>query len=169
MTELTGNIHLEAWRMFITLQAKLIERIDADLQAAGGLPLPHYDVLIELFEAEGKRLRMYELAQRVVLSRSSITRLVDQLAKQDMLDREIDPTDRRGSYAVLTEPGETALRQSWPLYRAAILRHFGNFVSEAEAQILVDVFTRMQATLDSPAKRGHAKRPSFSLPIDNIA
>jgi len=148
MSEITSDIRLDAWRMFITLHAKIIELIDADLQAAGGLPLQQYDVLIELFEAEEKRLRMYELAQRVVLSRSSITRLVDQLARQDMLTREIDPQDRRGSYAVLTEAGEAALRQSWPLYREAILRHFGAFLSNDEAQTLFDAFTRMHSAVD---------------------
>jgi DNA-binding MarR family transcriptional regulator len=147
MDNLTTDVRLDAWRMFITLQAKMIELIDADLQAAGGLPLQQYDVLIELFEAAGKRLRMYELAQRVVLSRSSITRLVDQLAEQGLLARQTDPADRRGSFALLTEAGEAALRQSWPLYRAAILGHFGTFMTEAEAQTIVQVFGRIQAAV----------------------
>lgn len=148
MDEMSTKLRLEAWRMFLTLHAKVIELIDADLQAAGTLPLQHYDVLIELFEAEGKRLRMYELAQRVVLSRSSITRLVDQLAERGLLERQTDPEDRRGSYAILTEAGETGLRQAWPFYREAILRHFGTFVSDEEAQTLFHVFTRMHAAAD---------------------
>lgn len=134
--------------MFITLHAKIIEIIDADLQAAGGLPLQQYDVLIELFEAEGKRLRMYELAQRVVLSRSSITRLVDQLAQQGFLTRQIDPDDRRGSYAVLTSAGETALRNSWPHYREAIQRHFGAFLTGDEAAVIAQAFGRIGAAID---------------------
>lgn len=146
--EPTTTVRLDAWRLFITLQAKIIERIDADLQAAGGLPLQQYDLLIELFEAEEQRLRMYELAQQVVLSRSSITRLVDQLAGQGLLARETDPADRRGSYAVLTGAGEAALRQSWPLYREAILRHFGQFMSEAEATTLVEVLERLHTAAD---------------------
>ena len=148
MDNMMANVRLEAWRMFITLHARIIELIDADLQTARGLPLQHYDVLIELFEAEGKRLRMYELAQRVVLSRSSITRLVDQMAKQGMLERQTCSEDRRGAYAVLTEGGETGLRQSWPLYRQAILQHFGGVISQAEAQILFDVFTRIHTAAD---------------------
>jgi len=148
MNEMAPNLRLDAWRIFITLHAKLIDLIDADLQAGGGLPLQHYDVLIELFEAEDKRLRMYELAQQVVLSRSSITRLVDQLAKRGLLERQTDPADRRGSYAVLTGAGERALSESWPLYRAAILRHFGDFISAEEAQSLFDVFSRMHKAAD---------------------
>ncbi len=134
--------------MFITLHAKIIELIDAELQAAGGIPLQHYDVLIELFESEGKQLRMYELAQRVVLSRSSITRLVDQLAKQGLLTRKTDLEDRRGSYAVLTEAGEMALRGSWPFYRAAILRHFGSFLTDDEATIIAQGFGRIHSAID---------------------
>lgn len=134
--------------MFITLHAKIIERIDADLQRAGGISLLHYDVLIELFEAEEKQLRMYELAQRVVLSRSSITRLVDQLEKQGLLTRKTDPEDRRGSYAVLTEAGETALIESWPFYRDAILRHFGSFLADDEARTLAQVFARMHGAIE---------------------
>lgn len=134
--------------MFITLHAKIIELIDADQQKAGGIPLQHYDVLIELFEAEGKQLRMYELAQRVVLSRSSITRLADQLEKQGLLARKTDLEDRRGSYAVLTEAGETALRESWPFYREAILRHFGSFLADDEARTLSQVFARMHAAIE---------------------
>ena len=148
MSEITNNPCLDAWRLFITLHTKIIEVIDADLQSAGGIPLQHYDVLIELFEAEGKQLRMYELAQRVVLSRSSITRLVDQLAKQGLLIRKTDPEDRRGSYAVLTEAGETALRSSWPFYSEAIQRRFGSFLADDEAVIISQAFSRIHAATD---------------------
>ena len=147
--KIISDRRLDSWRLFITLYPKLIERIDAELQAAGQLSLPQYDVLIELFETDKKRLRMFELAQRVVLSRSSITRLTDQLTLQGMLTRETDPADRRGSYAVLTEAGETALKNAWPIYREAILRQFGQFLSEEEAQILVQVFSRLHEALDA--------------------
>jgi len=94
---------------------------------------------------------MYELAQRVVLSRSSITRLVDQLAKQGLLTRRTDPEDRRGSYAVLTKAGEMAVRKSWPFYREAILRRFGSFLTDEEAAIIAQAFSRIHAALDDEA------------------
>lgn len=143
MEDITKQPQLDAWRMFLTVHAKLVEAIDADLQQTGELPLTHYDILIELFEAEGKRLRMHELAQLVLLSRSSITRLADQLEKRGYLERQPDPEDRRGSYAALTTAGEQALRSAWPLYAAAIAQHFGRFLSDEEAQTLFRVFTRM--------------------------
>lgn len=148
MSEITSNPRLDAWRLFITLHAKIIEIIDTDLQAAGGIPLQQYDVLIELFEAEKKQLRMYELAQQVVLSRSSITRLVDQLAKRGFLTRKPDPEDRRGSYAVLTKAGEAAVRESWPFYRKAIQRHFGSFLTNEEAVMIAQAFSRIHTAID---------------------
>lgn len=151
MSKIISDPRLDAWRGFLTLHAKIIEVIDADLQSAGGLPLRQYDVLIELFEEEGKALRMYELAQRVVLSRSSITRLVDQLAHRGLLTRQADRTDRRGAYAVLTEAGERAVRASWPVYRAAILRHFGSWLADEEAALLAQIFTRISAAIEAQA------------------
>lgn len=149
MSDLDYTPQLEAWRLFLTLHAKIIEVIDRDLQESGGLPLNHYDVLIELMEAEGKRLRLHELARLVVLSRSSITRLVDQLEKQGLLVRQPDPEDRRGAYAVLTAVGEQAVRDSWPLYKQAILQHFGRFLTDEEAKIIYQSFARVHQGLSS--------------------
>lgn len=82
-------------------------------------------------------------------SRSSITRLVDQLSKQGFLTRKVDLDDRRGSYAVLTKEGETALRDSWPHYCDAIQRHFGSILSDDEVQAIVAAFRRVHAALDN--------------------
>ena len=70
---------LAVWRAFLKAHALVVERIDHDLVATERLPLSSYDVLIELYEAPEQRLRMHELAERVVLSRSGLTRLVDRL------------------------------------------------------------------------------------------
>ena len=149
MTISSENIRLDAWRFFITLHPKIIDKIDADLQKSGGISLQQYDVLIELFEAEGQQLRMFELAQRVVLSRSSITRLVDQLANQGFLNRAIDPNDRRGSFAILTDAGEQAIRDSWPYYSDAIQKWFGTYLTDEEATTIVNALRRIHAALDA--------------------
>lgn len=143
MDSLIDDVKLEAWRLFITAHTRIIEAIDAGLRQAGAMPLNWYDILIELFEAEGQQLRLHELAQQVLLSRSSITRLVDQLEAEGYLQRRPDPADRRGAYAVLTAAGENALRQAWPHYAAAIERHYGRFLSQEEAQRMVTAFARM--------------------------
>lgn len=136
---------LEAWRLFITAHARLIDAIDHDLQAAGKIPLHWYDVLIELAEAPEKRLRMHELAEKVVLSRSGLTRLVDKLEKAGYLRREIDPADRRGFYAILTDEGLAAQRNAWGIYAKSIAQHFAQHLSDDDARHLIDLFTKMLA------------------------
>lgn len=137
------ELHLAAWRNFITSHATLISIIDRELTEANCLPLHWYDVLIELVEAPEHRLRMHELAAKVVLSRSGLTRLVDRLEKEGFLCREPDPTDRRGAFAVLTEQGRDALRKSWPVYARGISEHFARHLSDEEARTLVEIFTRI--------------------------
>src|SRR5512142_2521583 len=99
MSELS-DIQLAAWRRFLTLHRRIVDAIDRDLQRSDRLPLLSYDVLIELYEAPGRRLRMAELARRVVLSRSGLTRLVDRLEADGLLARDRVDQDRRGAYAV---------------------------------------------------------------------
>src|SRR3954447_20892655 len=108
--------HLVAWRTFITAHAAVIGRIERDMVAAGVIPLTWYDVLIELYEAPERRLRLHELADAVVLSRSGLSRLVDRLESAGLLRRETAATDRRGAYAVLTEAGLEAMGIAWPVY-----------------------------------------------------
>jgi DNA-binding MarR family transcriptional regulator len=140
MSEKLDEGYLKAWRLFITSHAKLIQQIDAELEAAGQISLSWYDVLIELYEAEGKRLRMTDLAEKVVLSRSGLTRLVDRLEERNFLRRETDPQDRRGFYVYITEAGIAAMRAAWPVYAKGIQEHFANLLSEEEAAVLAKVF-----------------------------
>jgi DNA-binding MarR family transcriptional regulator len=134
---------LAAWRAFITAHALLIDRIDRELAAAGCVPLHWYDVLIELVEAPDHRLRMHQLADQVVLSRSGLTRLVDRLETEGLLKRERSGTDRRGAYAVLTQKGRAALRQAWPVYARGIASHFARHLSVEEAGALTQALQRM--------------------------
>lgn len=135
--------HLEAWRLLITANAKLVEQIDKDLKKANQIPLNWYDVLLELYEAPNQRLRMSELADRVLLTRSGLTRLVDRLEKQMYIQREIDPEDRRGFYAIITEAGIEAMRQAWPVYEAGIHDYFGQYLSDEEAESFVILFAKI--------------------------
>ena len=122
------------WRTFLAAHAAAVGRIDAELRQADLLPLEWYDVLLALEEAPQQRLRMSELAQFVLLSRSGLTRLVDRLEKEGLLRREACVTDRRGAYAVLTEAGLAARERTWPTYSEGIVRHFARHVSTEEAE-----------------------------------
>ncbi len=138
-----SELDLAAWRAFLKAHAILIDRIDRDLMAAGRLPLSWYDVLIELYEAPDRRLRMHELAERIVLSRSGLTRLVDRLEAEKLLIRDRSGKDRRGAYAVITEQGIAALRRAWPVYSQGIVQYFAQWLSQDEAQVFMAALERI--------------------------
>jgi DNA-binding MarR family transcriptional regulator len=144
MPEIIDEFHLAAWRSFINAHASVIDRIERDLARNGQLPLTSYDVLVALAEAEGQRLRMNDLAnQVVVLSRSGVTRLVDRLERDGLLQRERTAQDRRGAYAVLTEEGRNALDRARPVYAQAIVDYFARYLSEAEVRVITDALGRI--------------------------
>jgi DNA-binding MarR family transcriptional regulator len=146
MSELS-DIQLSAWRRFLTLHRRIVDAIDRDLQRNDRLPLLSYDVLIELYEAPERRLRMAELARRVVLSRSGLTRLVDRLEADGLLTRDRVGEDRRGAYAVLTEDGVDAMRGAWPIYERGIARYFAAALSEEETTTLESLLSRIASGL----------------------
>lgn len=110
---------LGAWRAFLMAQAALIAALEADLQADAGMPLAEYDALVQLARAEGRRLRMSELADRLLITRSGVTRLVDRLVADGLVERSMCTPDGRGAYAVLTRAGFARLRAALPIH----LRH----------------------------------------------
>jgi DNA-binding MarR family transcriptional regulator len=119
---------LGAWRGFLRVHSALAKALDAELAAEHDLPLSSYEVLITLQSAPGKRRRMAELADRVLLSRSGMTRLVDRLEREGLLERDTCTSDGRGCFAVLTPSGEELLSRARPTHLAGVrerfLRHF---------------------------------------------
>ena len=114
---------VDAWRGLLVAHSRLVPAVEADLRAAGQVSLSWYDVLLELNAAPERRLRMSELGQRVVLSRTRVSRIVDELAAAGLAERQPDQADGRYSFAVLSAAGQDALRHAWPVYREAIRRH----------------------------------------------
>src|SRR3954465_6381233 len=96
---------IDTWRTFLQAHARVTRRLDDELQAAHGLSLAEYDALLQLARSPGRRLRMNLLADRVLLSRSGITRLVDRLVTDGSVERATCSTDARGAEAVLTRHG----------------------------------------------------------------
>lgn len=138
-----------AWRALIGAHARAVERIERRLLEAGLPPLGWYDVLLELSAAPDGRLRMHELAEAVVLSRSGLTRMVDRLEKADLIGREPDPTDKRGSFAAITDEGRGMLRRMWPVYAQGIAEHFGEHVSDGEARVIAEALSRVRIAADA--------------------
>jgi DNA-binding MarR family transcriptional regulator len=144
-----GEVRRRAWRAMLTAHARVVAAIEADLAAAGALPLTEYDVLVELWEAPGNRLRLSELAAAVLLSRSGVTRLVDRLETAGLLRREPDPADRRGAYAAITRAGRAAMLRAWPTYRDGIDRYFGASLDDGSAGAVAEALERVVARLPS--------------------
>ena len=132
-----------AWAVLLTAHATLVEQIEAALAAADLPPLAWYDVLWELEKAEGGKLRMHELARRVVLSRSNLTRLADRLEHAKLIERAETPRDRRGYDCVITRAGLAMRKKMWPVYKAQIERVFSRHVSVEEARAIGDALTRV--------------------------
>lgn len=120
---------IEAWQGLLHAYSTATGTIDAELQAAGLLPLAWCDVLLELSQAPREGLRMQDLAQRVALSKSGMTRLVDRLVEAGLLARLNCPSDRRVLYATISELGRQRIEETWPTYAAAIRRHFLDHLS----------------------------------------
>lgn len=148
MSDVLDDERLACWRAFINAHASVIDRIEEELAEADRLPLTWYDVLIALAEAPQERLRMNALSRKiVVLSRSGLTRVVDRLEGEGLLRRERTAEDRRGAYAVLTEPGLAALDAARPVYARGIVEHFSRFLDDEEVRIITDALERVdQAT-----------------------
>ncbi len=138
---------LAAWRALLNAHAVSVGAIERDLAAGGFVPLAWYDVLVALSEAPQQRLRLHELADRVVLSRSGLTRLVDRLEKAGLLRREACDSDRRGFYAVLTDEGRQTLHETWPAYARGIQRYFAKHLDTERA-------AQVAAALAPVARRG---------------
>ncbi|HEV3402574.1 MAG TPA: helix-turn-helix domain-containing protein [Acidimicrobiales bacterium] len=132
-----------AWRALLLTQNAVLRAIEADLQREGMVPLTWYDVLLELNAVEGRRLRMQELAARTVLSRTRVSRLVDEMAAAGLVRREPDPDDGRAAFAVLTPAGRRALRRAAPCYLAGIRRYFTDHLDEGEVGLVASALGKV--------------------------
>jgi DNA-binding MarR family transcriptional regulator len=134
---------LGAWRGLLRVHSALVKALDAELDAAHGLPLSSYEVLIYLKAAPARRLRMAELAEHVLLSRSGMTRLVDRLEREGMVTRSTCDRDGRGCYAVLTDRGAALLEGARATHLAGVRERFLRHFSEEELDQLAQYWERV--------------------------
>jgi DNA-binding MarR family transcriptional regulator len=140
--------HLEAWRRYYVSFWRVFAAIEADLVAAKLPSLSWYDALYELYRAEGRHLRMSELARSALLSRSGLTRLVDRLEKEKLIERRACATDGRVQHAVLTDEGVAMLHKMWPVYRAGITKYFVEHVTDDEARDIAKTLGKLAVAHD---------------------
>src|SRR5215471_6904505 len=153
MTEEREDPEVAAWRGLLVAHSRLVPAIERDLRASGQVSLSWYDVLLELNAAPDRRLRMSELGERAVLSRTRVSRVVDELAAAGLAERQPDQADGRSSFAALTGDGREALRRAWPVYRQAIHR-------QLSAHLTTQQCRQLAALLDQAAAGAEADRPS---------
>jgi len=137
---------LRAWRGMVAVHIRLVKALDARLEAAHGLPLTSYEGLARLGDAVGRRMRMSELADSVLLSRSGVTRLVDRLERDGLLSREACSDDARGAYACLTEDGLARLEAARVTHLEGVRALFLDRLTGDERRALADLWERMQKT-----------------------
>lgn len=149
------DLAAEAWGSVLRTHAALVPRLDHRLQAQSGLSLAWYDVLLELNSAPGRRLRMSDLGDRVVLSRTRVSRLVDELCRAGLVVREANDDDGRSSFAVLTAEGRRVFRAAAPRYLDAIESEFAAGVSGADlatVRRVLDAVLARAAAADDPGR-----------------
>lgn len=134
---------LAAWRGMLRVHAALVKALDAELLRAHALPLISYEVLITLAAAPDRRLRMAELADSVLLSRSGTTRLVDRLERDGLIARENCVDDGRGSFAVLTERGAELLARARATHLEGVRERFLRHFDETELRTLAGAWQRV--------------------------
>src|ERR1700690_2126884 len=134
---------LRGWIAFLRAYASVTRRLEAELHAERDLGLAEYDALVQLALADNRRLRMSDLADRVVLSRSGVSRLVDRLESAGLGGRAACQEDARVSWATLTDSGFTRLRDASPVHLRGVEAHFLARIPSADR----DAFIRALETV----------------------
>jgi DNA-binding MarR family transcriptional regulator len=136
-----------AWGSMLQVHAALVPELDRELRKRAGLPLAWYDVLLELQSAPDRRLTMTQLGERVVLSRSRVSRVVDELVAEGLVSREANAADARSAYAVLTPAGQTSFRRAAPVYVSSIEERFAADLTVAELRTITGALQRVRERL----------------------
>ena len=135
--------HLELWERLMRAHALILYRLESEMEAEHGLPLRWYEVLLHLSRAPEGRMRMQDLADVALQSKSGLTRLVDRMEAAGLVTRESCPSDRRGINAVLTPEGRRRFRRAAPFHVKGIERHFGRHLLESDPVWLIPLLQRL--------------------------
>ena len=134
---------LAPWRAFMLAHARVTRRLDEEMHAEHDISFSEYDALLTIAEAPGRRIRMGQLADEVLLSKSGVTRLIDRLVGDGLVERSACMADARGAEAVLTEVGLTRLREASQTHLRGISEHFLAVVDPTDLEMLERSMTAM--------------------------
>jgi DNA-binding MarR family transcriptional regulator len=149
-----------AWRAYIEASRRVIDLLERDLQQASGLPVTYYEVLVQLSEAPGRTMRMSELARRSFSSPSRLSHAVARMEQLGWIRRESCPSDRRGSFAVLTDEGFRVIEAAAPGHVESIRTHFLDHLSRDQLRQIREIGEavggRLQGERDAACDRAEA-------------
>ena len=135
----------ETWGALLKVHAALVPRLDRELQETHGLPLTWYDVMLELNTAPEGRLTMGQLGSVAAVSRTRVSRVVDELMRAGLVTRVPNPDDGRSAFAALTPAGRAAFRKAAPTYVAAVNREFADHLTGREADVMAGALRKVLA------------------------
>jgi DNA-binding MarR family transcriptional regulator len=141
-----SDLEMEAWAGFLRAHATLVRELDEELAREHGLPLSHYDVLVQLAVTPEGRMRMSQLADAVLLSRSGLSRLVGRLVDQGLVERQECESDGRGALATLTDAGRERLAEARETHRAGVRERFLSRLTDAQQRQLGGAWARILAS-----------------------
>jgi DNA-binding MarR family transcriptional regulator len=155
---------LAPWRAFLLAHARVSRRLDEELRLEHDLSIAEYDTLLTLALAPARRMRMGPLAERVTLSKSGVTRLIDRLVGDELVERSTCASDARGAEAVLTERGLARLRQASPTHLRGISEHFLSILDDRDLDVIERSMTAVArqagAEADDPLQAVASAEPS---------
>ena len=144
-TDRLTALELSAWRGMLETHARLTHALDSEMRAEHGLPVSSYEVLMFLGEAPGHRMRMSDIADRILLSRSGLTRLVDRLEELGYVSRCAVESDGRGQFAKLTPAGVDKLAAARRTHLTGVRAHFLERLTEDDQRVLGEIWDRISA------------------------
>ena len=137
---------MAAWRRYIVASRRLLEALDSDL-AGHELSMPDYEILAQLSDAPDRRMRMSELADVAMLSRSRLSHRMKVMEKAGWVRREACPVDKRGFFAVMTPKGWKAIEVAAPDHVESVRSRFVDLLSKEDQRTIAEIFTRVEDEL----------------------
>jgi len=141
--QLLSERELRAWRGMLRVHSRMVKALDGELDATHGLGLTSYEVLMYLADSRDGQMRMHDLAASVLLSRSGLTRLIDRLARDGLIERKACESDARGAFAVLTAAGRERLNVARRTHLDGVRRHFVEHLSDEELDALGHIWEKV--------------------------
>lgn len=145
MTAKLCQYSIKAWNGLVQAESLVLQAVESELRAAGFPPPDWYHVLVELEQAPEQRLRPIELEPRVALKQYHLSRVIDRMQAEQLVERRRCPTDARGQHIALLPAGARLLKRMWPAYESAICRHFANKLGAGDAKHLQSLLDKLLA------------------------